>query len=293
MDYAHDKTDQMLDDLEKELTALYTETNEEITKRVLKLTKLIADEEDQSKRLELVNRKNQLNLLLEQITLTLNKTNLEAIALAQKMWVNTYDLNYKYGAYLVETTIDDLGVFPILDKSAINAVVTQTLTPASLVAIDNVTDKAQILKSMKTAIVQGVTLGDSNQNIAKRIAKETGKSYNQSMQIARTETTRIEGSGRYDSFKYAKDELGLKIEKQWVATLDERTRPTHRKLDGQIIEVDADFEIKEDGGTTKAKYPADFAKAKESINCRCTIITRIKGFETKLDMPYDEWENAR
>ena len=61
--------------------------------------------------------------------------------------------------------------------------------------------------------------------------------------------------------------------KQWDATLDGDTRPTHRELDGQILETDEDFES---SSGRKAKVPGDFGDPAEDCNCRCVALTRAR-----------------
>ena len=61
--------------------------------------------------------------------------------------------------------------------------------------------------------------------------------------------------------------------KQWDATLDGDTRPTHRALDGQIRETDKPFESS--SGRT-ARYPGDFGDPAEDCNCRCVALTRAR-----------------
>ena len=61
--------------------------------------------------------------------------------------------------------------------------------------------------------------------------------------------------------------------KQWDSTLDSGTRPTHKRLDGQIRETNEPFVISD---TKKAMYPGDFGYAEEDCNCRCVALTRAK-----------------
>ena len=65
---------------------------------------------------------------------------------------------------------------------------------------------------------------------------------------------------------------GADVVKQWDSTLDGATRPTHRRLDGQIREVDEPFEA--DG--KKAMYPGDFGDPAEDCNCRCQCLQRAR-----------------
>ena len=56
--------------------------------------------------------------------------------------------------------------------------------------------------------------------------------------------------------------------KQWIATRDSRTRPSHGHADGQIVAVNQPFLV----GGAGAMYPGDPAlPAKESIQCRCAV----------------------
>ena len=62
------------------------------------------------------------------------------------------------------------------------------------------------------------------------------------------------------------------ILKQWDATLDKKTRKTHRLLDGQIRELDEQFEI----NGHKEMYPSNFNIPSLDINCICAILQRAR-----------------
>lgn len=58
------------------------------------------------------------------------------------------------------------------------------------------------------------------------------------------------------------------ITKSWLATEDERTRPTHAEADGQVVPLDGQFRV----GTSLMDYPGDpSAPDGEVCNCRCTL----------------------
>lgn len=62
------------------------------------------------------------------------------------------------------------------------------------------------------------------------------------------------------------------LAKSWLAVNDERTRPTHRIANGQVVPVDEYFTV----GGERALYPRDpLLSAKESVNCRCTAIPKV------------------
>lgn len=45
-----------------------------------------------------------------------------------------------------------------------------------------------------------------------------------------------------DSYKVAEG-MGIKLKKQWLATLDNRTRHAHAMLDGQTLDTDKPFKV--------------------------------------------------
>lgn len=58
--------------------------------------------------------------------------------------------------------------------------------------------------------------------------------------------------------------------KQWDATLDGRTRDSHRRVDGEIRELDEKF-------SNGLMFPGDpSGGAAEVVNCRCTSNTRAR-----------------
>ncbi len=132
-------------------------------------------------------------------------------------------------------------------------------------------DVELLKKRVANNISRGIATADSYANIARNISNGTNVSINRTMTIARTEGHRIQVQATSDAQHDAKDK-GADVVKQWDSTLDGRTRPHHRQLDGQIRELDEPFEV--DG--MKVKYPSGFGIAAEDINCRCALLQRAK-----------------
>lgn len=136
-------------------------------------------------------------------------------------------------------------------------------------------DVTFLKKKVKAEVSRGIANGSTWWDVAQKIA--TGMNsplktalYN-SMRIARTEGHRIQNQAQWDTINKAKAK-GADIVKQWDSTLDQRTRATHRRLDGQIRELDEPFEV--DGH--KAMYPGGFGIPKEDIHCRCVMLQRAR-----------------
>ena len=128
--------------------------------------------------------------------------------------------------------------------------------------------KINVLQEISRGIAQEL----SYQEIARNIKNTTNVDYNKSLRIAKTEGHRIQQEATYNVQKRAIAK-GAKVVKQWDSTLDGKTRPTHRALDGQIVGVDDYF--KSESGY-KALYPGNFGIPSEDCNCRCCLLQRAE-----------------
>lgn len=125
-------------------------------------------------------------------------------------------------------------------------------------------------------VARGISAGQSYSEIARNLMATTTESFNSAMRIARTEGGRVASISQMDAMKDAKDS-GADIVKQWDSALDGRVRDTHRKLDGQIRELDEPFEVFDDKlGVITAEMPHGFGIASQDINCRCAMNQRAK-----------------
>ena len=154
------------------------------------------------------------------------------------------------------------------------------------------------MRKIQSSVLQGVLQGESPYEVANRLQAVGQMNYNSAVRYARTMTTSAQNAGRYEAYRRA-DALGVELTIEWQATLDHRTRHDHRQMHGQRTEVDEPFHTP-DGFTIY--YPADCTGAStapqhEIWNCRCTLLSWVKGFEGDAvthsdemgDMTYDEW----
>jgi SPP1 gp7 family putative phage head morphogenesis protein len=111
-------------------------------------------------------------------------------------------------------------------------------------------------------ISEGIASGAGVREISVSIAEK----YNEfdtfrSERIARTETTMANNEGLLEAYKQS----DVATHKEWIATMDDRTRDTHAVADGEMVPVDQPF-------TNGLMYPGDpGADPAETINCRCVI----------------------
>lgn len=122
----------------------------------------------------------------------------------------------------------------------------------------------QIQKEVKA----GLTDGNTYAQVGKRLQAKLDISEGKAMQIARTETHRVQSDAKQKSF----DEItkgGVKANKKWLTSNDEAVRSQHSPMYGQIVGLDEDF-IYPDG--SRAKQPGMSGVASQDINCRCISI---------------------
>lgn len=137
-------------------------------------------------------------------------------------------------------------------------------------------DVEDLKRKISATISRGLTTGMSYSQMSTLLNKHSQIGMNNALRIVRTEGHRIQVQSGLDACQAAK-EIGCDVVKQWDATLDGRTRPHHRQLDGQIREIDEPFEITtETGQTVKADAPGMFNRPGEDINCRCALLQRAK-----------------
>lgn len=72
------------------------------------------------------------------------------------------------------------------------------------------------------------------------------------------------------------------MQKEWIASFDDRTRDTHSEADGQIVMANNTFLV----GGQQMMFPGDPAGgAAECINCRCSVAyIPIEGAQTIDDI---------
>ncbi len=163
---------------------------------------------------------------------------------------------------------------PIDQRQVVKAIQTDSKLSKNLydsLGEDIGTLKASVSSELSRGIASGKSWLDIAENIAGGMNNPFDTAIYYSERIARTEGHRVQEAAQMNAIQEAKDE-GADVVKQWDATLDDRTRPEHQELDGQIREIDEPFEV--DGYS--AMYPGDFGVPEMDINCRCVVTQRAK-----------------
>lgn len=162
-------------------------------------------------------------------------------------------------------------IFPINQKQVVEALLIDTKLSDTLYKRIGI-DIQELKSKIKSVVSRGISQSYSYEKISKLIYDEYNNPKLNAIRIARTEGHRISQEATYNVQVEAKKN-GADIVKEWDATLDSKTRPSHQFLDGQIVDIDKPFK-NADGD--EALYPGGFGIASEDINCRCCVVQRAK-----------------
>ncbi|MCD8207070.1 MAG: hypothetical protein LUD72_03935 [Bacteroidales bacterium] len=282
-DEGHRLTDLELGKLERKIAQVYSDAADEMqetvdeyfdsfTVRDAEQKKLldageITARQYASWRLAQIGRGDRYKAMQSQLAERYTRANELAVDYVNDAMPGIYALNANYAAY----TIEHAGAyvdFTLVNEETVRQLIT---TDPDLMpyypperAIDRGIDLAygreQITASVTSSILQGKSLGAISDDLQNRMQTMSRSS---AIRTARTATTAAENAGRQETFSEAQ-EMGIKCRKQWVATLDDRTRETHQQADGQIVGVDDTFSV----GDDELMYPGDPSGSPEEIyNC--------------------------
>lgn len=262
---------------EKEILQLQLEAEEDVLKELAgqyeaaldqikeKIKVLQADELTQSKAYQLQYQQ----ALKGQIEGILEKLHGDEYTTIQKYLSDAYTDAFIATAYDIAGQGIPL-IMPIDQAAAVKAILTDSKISKGLYTALGV-DTNKLKKSIRQEITRGIATGQSYNDIARNVASVSKAPLSRAKTIVRTEGHRIQQASTMDAQTAAKAK-GADVVKQWDGTLDGKTRPTHRELDGQIREIDEPFEV----GGMKAMTPGYFGNPAEDCNCRCVSLTRAR-----------------
>lgn len=324
-DYAHKWTDKQLAALEKRIAAEFKQAAKELTdtvnayfeafkKRDAEMAAKaeageITEQAYKQWRLAQIGRGKRFEALRDKVAERYTNAHEVAIAYINDATPGIYTLNRNYAAYTIEQ-ISDKADFTLWDEQTVRRLIEEQpgLMPyyppkrALKRGIDLDYGKKQITASITSSILQGKGIDKISSDLQNRMQ---GMSLASAIRTARTATTAAQNAGRMDSY-HAAEGMGIKLKKEWLATLDGRTRHAHAMLDGQTAETDKPFHV--DG--YEIMYPGDASAPGYLVyNCRCTLIAaladapkapnplrRARDPETGKsilvsDMTYAQWES--
>ena len=280
-DLAHKKTDLKLEQMGKRMSAIYSVSHKKIQAKMLEfargidskaseLLKAIKEaktetEEKSAKnaylqyfKKEVVKSKAFKDLSAE-IALDLFNTNTEASTYINSQTPEIYALNYNW---INEQLSKDLIDFVDQQITSEEADKYGELTKQS---ISKTKDTKWNEANIKKSVVVGASLGLETKDIMERATRMlVRKNFHSSIMHSNDMGTDSETRARLDAMQRTED-MGNEIKKVWLATLDNRTRDSHAKLDLKKIPLNLPF----DNGLDRPRDPN--GEPAEICNCRCTL----------------------
>lgn len=239
-----------------EIKKVYEKALDEVNKKIEELTK---HKEMQSK----IYQKKYQEALQKQIEAILN--DIDLFPTVYDYLENCYHNGY-IGVMYDLSNQDIPLILPIDQEQVVNAIIKETkLTDGLYERLGY--NKKWLAKQINKEVSKGIATSMPFLDVARNINAQFKIGRNKAYLIARTEGHRVMTTASYHAQLSAKDK-GCDIVKQWDSTLDGRTRPSHRVVDGEIRELEEKF-------SNGLLYPSDpSGRAEEVINCRCALLQR-------------------
>lgn len=296
-DLGHKLTDKELAKLERRIANLYRDAGEELQatidayfeqfkKRDEEMKALIGTMQNGKEwteadykqwRLNQIGRGERYQAMRDKVAHRVTDANAVAVSYTNDATPGIYSLNRNYSAYTIERVAGNAG-FDLWDEQTVKRLVVEQpdLMPyypprrALKRGIDLAYGKNQITASVTSSILQGKSIKHMADDLQKRI---TTMSRDSAIRTARTAVTGAQNAGRMDSYAAA-EKMGIKLKKEWLATLDARTRHSHAMLDGEQVAQDKKF-------SNGCRFPGDpQGPPWEIYNCRCTLVAALDGIDT-------------
>lgn len=312
-DEGFDLTEKRLKELEKKIAAEYRQATKDVTKKLndylkkfyaedAKLRQQVKDGtlskqdyQDWVKRHVAMGER--WRAVRDSLAEDYHNTNVIAQKIVFDYQKDVYALNRNFATYQVEHDAKVQIAYTLYDRDTVERILEDEPdlfhAPGKKRAAEIAANKdlRWNKRQVNSVILQGILQGMSIPELAGRLESVTERNHVAAVRNARTAITGAQNAGRVDGYKNA-EEQGIDLMQEWMATLDGRTRHSHRMLHGERIKVGGVF-------SNRCRYPGDPSGAPEEVyNCRCTLIAQIQGYETSRitsspkmgGMSFSEWQ---
>lgn len=221
----------------------------------------------------------RLKALKRALAQDLTATDKTAIAYVNGMPAGVYAEGMNFATYEIEHGAKANTSFTLYDKNTVMELAANESDLLPQASFDKAKDLAWNSRHVTSAVTQAVLQGQTVPQLAAAIAGIAAMDQRAAMRAARTAMTSAHSLGKLKGYERAAG-MGIDVKKRWLAALDQRTRGSHRHLDGETVKLDEEF-------SNGLKYPGDpSGPGSEVYNCRCTMVPVIG------DVPYDAVERA-
>lgn len=315
-DPAHEYTDEEIKRVERRLAREYKQAGAEIQQKMEKYLERSAVN-NEKKRQQVENGElseeeykkwlygqtmvgQRWKEMRDNLAVDYHNANLRAKGITGQSLPRVYAENFNFGTYMCEKQAKISTAFTLYNERAVRKLATDDpkLLPArkTTKSAEN-KDISWNKKKITSAMMQGILQGEPIDKVAKRLQAVTDMNEHAAIRNARTMMTSVQNSARLDSFIEMQEKTGVPMSKRWLATLDGRTRHSHRIVDGTTVKLKEPF-------ANGLQFPADPDGAPAEVyNCRCRLVMKINEIDDdlfdmsnrntdKLKQEYEDWKNA-
>lgn len=286
-DQAHEWTDEKIERLERRFRRQYNQASREMRKRLDDMMESYdkanaewkqrvksgdATQEDYDGWLkDQATDRAFVQSMAQTLAQDANRTNQLAMDTVNDAIPSVFAENANYAAFEVEHGIGyETHAFDLYDQSTVRRLIRDQpdlLPPLPNPRMDNGRDLRWNRQKFASVITQSVLQGESIPRAADRIGRVMRMNEATATRAARTALTGAENAGRVDSYRRAQN-IGIELEQEWLAADDERTRITHRLLDGEHVPVGERFVPDGYGDKYSIGFPGDPTALGEMVwNC--------------------------
>lgn len=310
MDAGQKQTGKILKEMEKKITAIYEQTakevqaklddymrrfriKDEIKRKALKKGQ-ITEAEYKQWRLGQIMIGKRWEEMETVIATDLTNANMVAASVINDHTPDAYAIGSNYATFEVEAGSMLNTSFTLYDRHTVERLVKENPKLLPKARVDIPKDLRWNKQKLNSAITQGVLQGEDLDKVSRRLQSVTDMDRSSAIRNARTMMTSAENGGRFNSYLRAED-MGIEMEKQWLASLDGRTRHSHAAQDGEHVPIKEEF-------SNGLMFPADpDGDPREVYNCRCTMVAVVGETDPTVnpdevyrdssleDIDYEDW----
>ena len=243
--------------------------------------------------------RNQWESNIRQVNAVMLDCNMQSMRLINEKKLDVFAENYNFLAFKAEREM--VGSFNVYSAESVARLILDNPKILPEWKIDEKKDYDWNYQKVNNIVKQGIIQGEGVREITERLCTDLcTMNENKMRMFARTAMTGAQNAGRQQQMNDAAD-MGIDVHKQWLATMDNRTRDSHRYLDGQEVAYNEAFVSL----LGELEYPGDpDGEPADVYNCRCTMVTIYPKYEDRskrdwredIDIDgqdYEEWKEGK
>lgn len=312
IDVGHKRIDALLLRVERELNGIYAKNKKKLQKEIAKKAKEFDEENEEHKKAVAAGRETEAQYkqwrerqltaslwirdIMEAVAGDITSTNEQAAEIVNKYLPEAFATGYNFQIYALEKTTEKKSSLELekgIPEGSALSLFLLGLFGSKLMPYMKVQRNKDVTYNMRRthAISLQNLMGEFS---VRRMQRTFGRLYDSAnAAMVRNTVTRagmFDSIGRYYSAAKVCEELGIQPQKIWVAILDNKTRHSHRLVDGQKIEGNSFAEIDKATFENGLRFPRDpNGEPAEVYNCRCDMLVLSRYDSVDLSKRRDKY----